>query len=189
MSEELMNDNQVLDLARMGRGKMTRKIYEENIDTIDKVFDAFRDGRTVTIGPMPTELQYPEWVIERLTSELEVSKVTDPGEIELWFHPLQISRLGDAPTGSYIYEAHSEDYLKKALSLGHLKFFKKNPDQIPSECKERGLYICAWASVVRDANGNRRVPCLRCLVGQSYVYWYYLASRWRSDEPSGLLAS
>ena len=134
-----------------------------------------------------TELQYPDWVDTHLTPDLEVTKVTDPGKVELWLDPRQES--DNKPTGNEVYEAHGDDRLKKALSFGHLQWYAKNPDQIPAKWREDGLLVYAWASVVRGAGGNRFVPYLDCSADQPYVDWYGLGSRWGASGPSGLLTS
>ena len=98
----------------------------------------------------------PDWVEERLTPELEVAKVTDPGEVKLWFDPRQKS--SNKPTGDQVYEAHQQkDLLVRALSLGHLQFYVKNPDKIPSEWKEKGLWVYGMASKVRLIGSRTRV--------------------------------
>lgn len=182
-----MTNGQGISLAQMGRAKkVPAKKVQEREKELALVLEAIRDGRPIIIGPMPTEVEYPNWVEERLTPNLEVTSVTNPGEVELWLDPRQ--GFENKPTGHEVYEAHG-DRLKKALSLGQLKFFEENPDKIPAEWKERRLLIYGWASVVRSIDGLRYVPDLDCRGGRPCVCWYNLGYRWRDFEPSGLLAS
>ncbi len=183
-----MSNGQGLELARMGRDKgLKAQQIQSSQKVLGRVFDAIRDDRPIIFGPMSTELQYPSFVRERLTPDLEVTKVTDPGEVDLWLDPRQGSK--NKPTGHEVYEAHGDDRLKKALSLGHLKWFEENPDQIPAEWKGKALLVCGWASVGRDASGDCLVPYFHCFVDPPRIYWYNLDCLWLVDELSGLLAN
>jgi hypothetical protein len=186
-SEKLMTNGQGISLSQVGRAKKvpSAKIQEREKD-LALVLEAIRDGRSISFGPVPTDLVYPKWAAKHLTPELEVKKVTNPGEVKLWLDPRQESE--NKPVGHEVYEAHG-DRLKKALSFGHLKWYEENPDQIPDEWNEKGLLVYGWASVVRSASGDRGVPYLDCNVDRPYVRWYDLDGRWVALEPSGLLAS
>lgn len=187
MSEKLMTNGQGISLSQMGRAKQvpSAKIQERGRD-LALVLEAIRDGRSISFGPMPTDLVYPKWVAERLTPHLEVTKVTNPGKVKLWLDPRQESE--NKPTGHEVYKAHG-DRLKEALSFGNLKWYEESPDQIPVEWREKRLRVYGWASVVRLADGNRNVPYLPCSADRPCVNWYSLDYRWDAREPSGLLAS
>jgi hypothetical protein len=186
-SEKLMTNGQGISLSQVGRAKKvsSSKIQEREKD-LALVLEAIRDGRSISFGPVPTDLVYPDWVAERLTPDLEVTKVTNPGEVKLWLDPRQESE--NKPTGHEVYEAHG-DRLKKALSFGNLKWYEENPDQIPAEWREKNLMVYGWASVLRGACGHRFVPSLYCYVVRPVVQWCRLDYRWLADGPSGLLAS
>jgi hypothetical protein len=191
MSEKLMTNGQGISIAQMGRAK---KVPSRNIQTrqedISLVLDAIRDGRPITIGPIPTSVVYPDWVEERLTPELEVTTICDPGEVELHFDPRQQS--SSLPTGHEVYEYHKADggeILKRSLSLGELQFYEQNRDKIPGEWLKKRIRVYGWASVARSAHGSCYVPYLYCFVDRPYVDWYHLGFRWDADGPSGLRAS
>lgn len=132
-------------------------------------------------------LEYPDWVTEHITPELEVETPTDPGEVELWFDSRQQSDT--LPTGNEVYEAHG-DRLKRSLSFGHLKWLEENPDEIsPGWKKKEGLWVGGWSSVILGSDNYHYVPCLFCGVSRSCVYWLQTDGLWNDNEPSGLFAS
>jgi len=190
MAKPLVSDNQGREAARIGRKvDLERSKYQVVLTdgTMTSIMEAIRDGRLITIGPMPIDLVYPDWVRERLTPELEVTKITNPGEVELYFSPSQ--KLGNL-IGNQVHKDHEEkDLLKRALSFGHLKWYEENSDQIPDEWIKKGLWVYGMVSKVRHANGNRYVPYLDCDAGRPCVCWCNLVCRWGAHEPSGLLAT
>lgn len=173
---KLVSDNQGREAARLARGmKLPRAVFQT----------ALTDGTVEQWlrGLLPTKLQYPDWVAERLTPEHEVTELTNPGTVELWLDPRQKS--SPYPTGHEVYEAVKENnLLERSLSYGHLKWFEENRDQIPSEF--RGKLIYGWASVVHHSDGWLRVPYLYCFVDRPFVDWYGLGYGWDDHEPAGL---
>ena len=181
---ELVSDNQGRETARMARNVgVPRQRYQVALTdgTMQQVLCALRDALPITVG---IPLEYPSWVREHLTPELEATGLRNPGEVELWFDPRQ--KTGNPyPTGHEVYTAlKAANFLERSLSYGDLRFFEENPDQIPTEF--RGKWIYGWASVVRSVDGGLNVPYLICNVDRPYVDWNWLVIQWSVREPAGL---
>jgi hypothetical protein len=176
---KLVTDNQGREVARLAR-------------TVDLPRASFQTALTngtikkFLLGLMLNPLEYPDWVRQHLTPEYEVKGLADPGVVQLWLDPRQ-GRGNPFPTGHEVYEAiRQENLLSRSLSYGHLKWLEENPDRIPVDWHQRRLWVYAWGSVVRVADGGLGVPCLDCDVPKPYVDWHWLGDDWRGGEPAGL---
>ena len=176
---KLVSNNQGTETARLARNMgLSRGDYQR----------ALTDGTIGTFlkGLMSTKLDYPDWIKEHLTPELEATEVCDPGPVELWLDPRQQS--SSYPNGHEVYETlKQKDLLTRSISFGHLKWYEEHLEQIPTEFQ--GKLIWGWASVVRRSDGFRRVPYLGCRGVRPYVRWCNLVYRWHDNEPAGLRIS
>lgn len=172
---KLVSNNQGTETARLARNeRLPREVYQR----------ALTDGRVGKFlrGLVPNPLEYPSWVREHETPELESTELRNPGEVELWLDSRQ--EASPYPSGHEVYAAIKEnDLLEQSLSFGDLKWYEENRGQIPSEFK--GKLIWGWASVVRRSDGFC-VPCLDCRDDRPYVGWCNLGRRWRDGGPAGL---
>jgi len=150
-------------------------------DVLDQGIDAFVDALVSSV------LEYPNWVKEHLTPELETKTTRDPGTVELWLDSRQ--RAGyPYSTGHEVYdEIKSEGLLNRALSYGELKFYEQNPDKIPTEFKFKGAKICGWATVVRGVDGRLGVPCLN--TNFLCIEWRWLEGGWHDHYVAAVRAS
>lgn len=186
----LVSDNQGREVARLARSvRVPRDIFQAALTngTMNQVLTAFRDGLPVEVG---SAVECPDWVKERLTPEFETLAVCDPGKVEFWFHPSQLTG-GPHPIGQEVYKMlKSEELLDRALSYGHLEWYEANPDKIPAEF--RGKRIYGWASTVRRNDDRLFVPHLCCDAHQPharpYIHWTWLIFSLNDREPAGLRA-
>lgn len=174
-------------------GRFKKGVYADP----KEVFDALQlviEGKHPTVPTLQVvpdqSLGYPDWVKKRLTPQLEEVEPLVADASAFWFHPKQTS--GNVrPTGHEVYahllpdqvtyQPKAGDLIHKCVSLRTLRYYEKNPTQIPQAWK--GEWIYAWGSVVLDARGDLYVPCLSCRVDQPYVLWNVLDDRWSDYEP------
>lgn len=144
-------------------------------------------GRQITGGSVPTDLLYTGRGLRSATPELEVVEIINPGVVRLKVDRCpRLQGLHPGRTGEDFYREHGND-LKRALSIGHLRWYEGNPSRIPAKWTEERYSICGFASVVRFASGDGLVPYLNCRHSEPFVDWFSLLSTWVSAQYSGLL--
>lgn len=104
-------------------------------------------------------LGYPEWVVDRLTPEVdEYLPWTNFGGVWASFCPRNDLSLGRIHRG--LREGGFHTTLKKCLGLQSLRFLQEHPEKIINNY--RGYSIVAWKSAVIESSGTKK--CHRFLL-------------------------
>jgi hypothetical protein len=115
------------------------------------------------------------------------------GEPELWFHPMQSRNAAIPLRGDDIYtfllpdreNIKLGDPIRRCFSIHDLRYFEKDPKQIPREWK--GKLVHAWASVVlKDVHGTRMVPFLNCKDEVPTVQWDAVSRHFNKNDAAAL---
>lgn len=131
---------------------------------------------------------YPSWVTGVLYPELEKvgPRKYRPNKVRPWLHPDQES---GSTTGNVTHEyLRDNDMLKDCLGLADAIEIQKKGIEVYRKFFG-GKVVYFWKSVVRDSDGNLRVPYLYEGGDEVMLDWDWLDYSWSSRGPAARFAS